>query len=237
MDLVDFGLQWFEDIVERVTEWFETGLSDGYREITEELFGTPTPETQDTFVFGSPQNEPWSALYDSLVAGEIMLLALLLLVICVQGRHTVRIFDIGSSYEARKTRRSAWTGAVLIVTWYWVAVLILYLVNGFTIALIPGVDVLMGAMIDFLEVSLTNPALALLLAGIGGFAMWILQALFFIREILLYVYLYAMPIGFAVAFGGIPVASRVAKGVCMKFVPLAILPLPVAIFFAHPETL
>lgn len=237
MDLVDFGLQWFEDIVERITEWFETGLSSGYREITEDLFGTPTPETQDTFVFSTPENEPWTALYDSLVAGEIMLLALLLLVILVQGRHTIRIFDIGSSYEARKTRRSAWTGAVLIVTWYWVAVLILYLVDGFTIALIPGVNVLMGAMIDFLNVSLTNPALGLLLAGIGGFAMWVLQALFFIREILLYVYLYAMPIGFAVAFGGIPIASRVAKGVCMKFVPLAILPLPVAIFFKGYELL
>ena len=237
MDLVDFGVQWFEDAIERLTEWFQDGLTTGYEEITEELFGTPTPETQDTFVFGTPENEPWTALYDSLVAGEIMLLALLLLVICVQGRHTVRIFDIGSSYEARKTRRSAWTGAVLIVTWYWVAVLILYLVNGFTIALVPGIDVLMGAMIDFLEVSLTNPALALLLAAVGGFAMWVLQALFFIREILLYVYLYAMPIGLAVAFGGIPVASRVAKGVCMKFVPLAILPLPVAIFFKGYELL
>lgn len=237
MDLVDFGLQWFEDAVERLTEWFQDGLITGYEEATEELFGTPVPETRDTFVFGQPENEPWVALYDSLVGGEIMLLALLLLVVCVQGRHTVRIFDIGSSYEARKTRRSAWTGAFLIVTWYWAAVLALYLVNGFTIALIPGVDVLMGAMMDFLDVSVTNPALALLMAAIGGFSMWVLQALFFIREILLYVYLYAMPIGIAVAFGGIPVASRVAKAVCMKFVPLAILPLPVAIFFKGYELL
>ncbi|WP_181692612.1 hypothetical protein [Natronomonas sp. LN261] len=237
MDLVDFGRQWFEDAVETLIEWFQTGLSDGYREITESLFGTPVPETSDTFVFGRPENEPWVALYESLVGGEIMLLALLLLLICVQGRHTVRIFDIGSSYEARKTRRSAWTGAFLIVVWYWAAVLSLYLVNGFTIALVPEIEVLMGAMIDFLEVSVTNPALALLMAAIGGFAMWALQALFFIREILLYVYLYAMPIGLAVAFGGIPVVSRVAKAVCMKFVPLAILPLPVAIFFKGYELL
>ncbi|OIB57333.1 hypothetical protein [Natrialba sp. SSL1] len=235
--LVEIGREWFEDAVETVIEWFQQGLTEGYEEVTEELLGTPVPETGDTFVFGTPQNEPWTDLHDALVAGEIMLLALLLLVICVQGRHTIRIFNFGSSYEARKARRSSWTGAFLIVTWYWVAVLSLYLVNGFTIALIPGFDTLMDVMTDFLAVSITNPALALLMAMIGGFAMWVLQALFFIREILLYVYLYAMPIGIAIAFGGLPIVSRVAKTVCMKFVPLAILPLPVAVFFKGYELL
>lgn len=90
---------------------------------------------------------------------------------------------------------------------------------------------------DFWEVTLSNPALALLLASIGGISMWILQALFFIREILLYIYLYAMPIGIAIAFGGLPVASRVAKEFCMKFVPLAAMPLPIAIFFKGYELL
>lgn len=235
--LVDIGIQWFRDAIDQLVEWFQDGLLEGYETITEELFGTPVPETNDGFVFGEPENQPWVSLHDSLVGGEIMLLALLLLVVCVQGRHAVRIFNIGSAYEARKARRSSWTGAFLIVTWYWTAVLVLYLVNGFTIALVPGVDVLMDAMVDFMQVSVVNPALALVMAIIGGFSMWLLQALFFIRDVLLYVYLYAMPIGVAVAFGGIPVASHVAKTVCIKFVPLAVLPLPVALFFKGYELL
>ncbi len=229
--LSEFGRRWFEDIIETIIEWFQNGLVDGYDSITEELFGTPVPETDGNFVFGAPTNEPWVDLHDSLVTGEIMLLSLLLLVIFVQARHTVRIFNFSSNYEARKARRTAWTGAFLIVTWYWVAVLVLYLVNGFSIALVPGIGALVRGMVDFITASISNPALALLMAVIGGIAMWILQALFFIREILLYVYLYAMPIGVAVAFGHLPVVSRIAKQICVKFVPLAIMPLPVAILF------
>ncbi len=235
--LISFGVEWFEDAIDKFTSWLHDGLTEGYRDLQEGLFGTPVPETGDSFVFGPPRNEPWVSLHDSLVGGEIMLLALLVLLISVQGRHTIRIFNIGSAYGARKARRSAWTGAFLIVTWYWVAVLSLYLVNGFTLALVPDLAVLIEMISDFWEVTLSNPALALLLASIGGISMWILQALFFIREILLYIYLYAMPIGIAIAFGGLPVASRVAKEFCMKFVPLAAMPLPIAIFFKGYELL
>ncbi|MCU4975038.1 hypothetical protein OB955_20245 [Halobacteria archaeon AArc-m2/3/4] len=235
--LAEYGRRWFEDAVETVISWFQDGLTEGYNEITESIFGTPVPETDGSFVFGSPTNEPWTNLYSSLVAGEITLLALLILVVCVQGRHTIRIFNFGSTYEARKAKRSAWTGAFLIVTWYWTAVLTLYLVNGFSIALVPTLDELMNDLITFLEVSITNPMLALLMATVGGFAMWILQALFFIREILLYIYLYAMPLGVALAYGRLPVISHIAKRICMRFIPLAIMPLPVAILFRGYEIL
>ncbi|MWV38816.1 hypothetical protein [Natrialba sp. INN-245] len=229
--LSEFGRRWFEDIVETTTEWFEQGLDDGYDVLAEELFGTPVPETDGSFVFGTPTNDPWVDLHSSLVAGEFMLLSLLLLVIFVQARHTIRIFNFGSVYEARKARRSAWTGAFLIVTWYWAAVLILYLVNGFTIALIPGIGTLADGLRDFLEVTIQNHMLALALALVGGLSMWMLQALLFIRTILLYIFLYAMPIIVAVAFGNLPVISRIAKQFAIKFVPLAIMPLPVAILF------
>ncbi|ELY96222.1 hypothetical protein C483_00310 [Natrialba hulunbeirensis JCM 10989] len=229
--LLEFGRRWFEDIIETIIEWFQEGVVEGYHDFTESVFGTPVPETSGNFVFGTPTNDPWVGLHNALVTGEIMLLSLLLLLIFVQGHHTIRIFDFGGVYGARKARRSAWTGAFLIVTWYWIAVLILFLVNGFTIALVPDFDALREALISFLEVSISNPALALLMAAIGGIAMWILQALFFIREILLYIYLYTMPIAIAVAYGYLPVVSRIGKQIAIKFVPLAIMPLPVAILF------
>jgi type IV secretion system protein TrbL len=166
-----------------------------------------------------------------------MLVSLLLLVMCVQGRHTIRIFNIGSAYETRKAKRSAWTGAFLIVTWYWVAVLALYLVDGFTIALIPDISTVTATMIELLRLTVSNPALALFLTGVGAIAMWILQALFFLREILLYILIYAMPIGIALAYGNLPVVSHIARTVCMKFVPLAIMPIPVALLFKGYELL
>jgi type IV secretion system protein TrbL len=49
--------------------------------------------------------------------------------------------------------------------------------------------------------------------------------------VLIYVYLYGMPIGFALAYGNIPVVSDIAMGFCKRFVPLAVLPLPAAMVF------
>ncbi|WP_226007886.1 hypothetical protein [Natrinema salinisoli] len=233
----DIGSKWFEDAIDKIIGWFQDGLVDGYDTITAQIFGTPTPETNGAFVFGQPSNVPWEQIHSSLVAGDIMLVALLLLVTCIQGRHTIRIFNIGSIYETRKAKRSAWTGAFLIVTWYWLAVLVLYIVDGFTIALLPDISTVTDDMADLLLTTIPNPLLALFLTGVGATAMWILQALFFLRDIMLYILIYAMPIGLALAYGNLPVVSRISRTVCMKFVPLAIMPIPVALLFKGYELL
>jgi len=231
VDLIDVVLEGFKAVVDWFIRLFMEGLRSRYRNLTEEIFGTPTPETDGAFVFGEASNAPWPAIQDSLIGGEIMLISLLLLVMSVQGRHTIRIFNIGSAYEARKTKKTAWVGAFLIITWYWVGSLTLYLVDGFTIALIPDVTSLASAMLRFLGATITNPALSILFALIGGIGIWVLEALFYIRRVLLYVYLYGMPIAFAVAYGNVPVVSNIAAEFTKRFAPLAILPLPAAIVF------
>ena len=231
VDLIDVVLEGFKEVVDWVISLFMDGLQSGYETLSEEMFGTPTPETDGAFVFGDPNNAPWPAIQDALVGGEIMLISLLLLVMCVQGRHTVRIFNIGSAYESRRTKKTAWVGAFLIITWYWVSILALYIVDGFTIALMPSLSSLGDAMLNFLEVSLTNPGLSFVFAFIGGLSMWALEALYYIREVLLYVYVYGMPIAFALAYGNIPVLSDIAMGFSKRFVPLAVLPLPAAVVF------
>lgn len=235
--LVDVGVEWFTDAVETVTEWFRIGLTDGYDTLTGELFGTPTPQTGEQFVFGTPTNEPWIGIHDALVGGEITMVALLLLVISVQGRHTINIFNFGSEYEARRTKKVAWTGAFLVVTWYWIAAVCLYMVDAITIALIPELGTLFNAMLDFLTSTIPNPMLALSLTSIGGAAMWAIQALLFVRRIFLFVFVYGMPIGIALAFGNLPILSRIAKSVCTRFVPLLVMPIPIAIVFRGYELL
>ena len=231
VSLTDVGFQWFLDIVKQIIEWFNDGARNGYRELTEALFGTPVPETNNGLPLGNPESEPWNQLYDALVAGEVTLVAFLILLVCVQGRHTLHIFNLADPIQDRRVRRSAWTGGILIVTWYWIGVTALYLVDGFAIALVPPIGSVIDPMVDFLDVTLSNPALGMLLAFIGGIAMWTLQALLYLRELLLYVFVYAMPIGIAVAYGGIPVLSGITARVAVKFIPLAVMPLPVALLF------
>lgn len=139
----DFGVKWFEDIVGKVTSWFTDEIISGYQSLTNELFHTPVPEGSGIeVVFGVPAegDEPWHSIYQSVVGGEIMMLSLLILFLIVQGRHFIRIFNIGSAYSDRYSRRNAWTGAVLIVGWYWIATLTLYFSKGITIGVIPDVS-------------------------------------------------------------------------------------------------
>jgi len=228
VDLIDVVFEGIKEVVNWFIGLFMQGLRSGYKSLAEEMFETPTPQTDGAFVFGEPSNPPWPAIRDALIGGEIMLIALLLLVMSVQGRHTIRIFNIGSAYEARKTRKTAWVGAFLIITWYWIGSLALYLVDGFTIALMPQFSSVSTAMLQLLRNSIPNPALGLLFAVVGGVSMWALEALFYIRQILLYIYLYGMPIAFALAYGNVPLISTIAMGFSKRFVPLAILPLPAA---------
>jgi hypothetical protein len=230
----DFGVKWFEDIVGKITEWFTNEIAEGYETLTNELFKTPLPEgTGVDVVFSVPasSDEPWHSIYQSIVGGEIMLLALLVLFLTVQGRHFLRIFNVGSAYTDGYARRNAWTGAVLIVGWYWIAVLTLYFVKGLTIGLIPDVSRVGAVLIDLLPAAAGNPMLTLMLASVGGLAMVLLKAVYFIRDVLLFIYLYGMPIGIAVTYGNVPVLSRIAKRLCLQFIPLAILPLPAAVLF------
>ena len=240
MPFSDFGLKWFEDIVERITQWFTEELTQGFRDLSTSLFQTPLPDGEGVArVFSKPPESSglWHGIYEATVAGEMMILGLLVLFMCVQARHFVRIFNIGSAYERRRVQRSAWTGAFLIVAWYWVAVLTLFVVDGLTIALLPDVGAVAEALITILPEALNTPIVTLVMAGIGGISILLLQALFFIREVLLYVFLYGMPIGLGIAYGNVPIVSSVAKRICVQFVPLAILPLPAAVLFRGYEFL
>lgn len=236
----DFGLKWFEDIVATITDWFTKELLDGYEEFLQDLLATPLPEGRGIeLIFTEPAASDgiWHSIYGATVAGETTLFALTILFLCVQGHHFVRIFNYGGAYEARKARRSSWVGGFLIVTWYWLGVLSLYFVEGVTIGLLPDMQRLGASLAGLLPQAAGTPGLTLVMAMVGGLAMVALKALFIIREVLLYVYLYGMPIGIAVAYGNLPVLSSIAQRLIAHFIPLAALPLPAAVLFRGYELL
>lgn len=236
----DFGVKWFQDIVKKIISWFRHELVGGYEALSSGFLGTPLPDGQGTaLVFAPPadSDQPWHSIYESVVGGEVMILALIILFLAVQGRHFVNVFDVGDAYETRRATNRAWLGATLVVAWYWLGVLALYFVQGLTIAITPDVSVITGALVDLLPVALGSPILTLMMASMGGLAVVALQAVLFIREVLLYVYLYAMPVGIALAFGNLPVLSDIARRMIRRFVPLAVLPLPVAVLLRGYELL
>ncbi|QLD90390.1 hypothetical protein HWV07_15645 [Natronomonas salina] len=236
----DFGIRWFEDIVEKITEWFTEELTTGYEEFLENSLSTPLPNGQGLdLIFTKPAESDgiWHGIYESTVAGETTIFALVILFLCVQGHHFIRIFNYGSAHEARKARRASWVGALLTISWYWIGVLALYFVEGLTIGLIPNMQQVGSSVISLLPQAAGTPGLTLVMASLGGLAMVALKALFIIRELLLYVYLYGMPFGIAIAYGNVPVLSNIARRLIAQFIPLAALPLPAAILFRGYELL
>ncbi|MGB9957570.1 hypothetical protein ACOZ4B_14435 [Haloferax prahovense] len=229
--LSELGSKWFADILAAVTGWFQRGITDGYEQLSAAAFGTPTPETGSVLGIGVPTNEPWQSLHETLVAGETTFLALLLLVMAVQARNTIRVFNLGNPLIARATSRSAWTGGVLIVCWYWIAAASLTLVDAVTLLLLPPVTSVGTLLSDLLVVTITNPILAFGLGALGALGMWGLQALFVVRDLLLFGYLFAMPFGLAVTYANLPVVSRLTASLCRRFISLLIVPLPIALLF------
>lgn len=229
--LGELGTRWFSDVIGVVTNWLREMLTDGYESINAELFGTTLPQTDGNFVLGTPTNGPWTTIHSAVVGGEITLLALLVLVCTVQAHHFLRIFSVGDSMRARRSKATMWTGVMVIVTWYWIATLALYLIDGFTIALLPPFEALEATMLDFLSVSFVNPVFGFIFAGAGGLTITAVKVALLLRQILLYVYLYGMPVILALKYGTLPVISRIAAGIARRFVPLALMPLPVALLF------
>lgn len=236
----DFGLKWFEDIIGRLTGWFTQMLTDGFEAISQGTLTTPTPAgtgLDRALTQPASSDAPWHGIYEATVTGEMMFVGLLVLFLCVQGRHFISIFDIGGTTEHRRTRRSALTGGFLIVSWYWIAVLFLSVIEAVTIGILPDVNGVGIALVRMLPQALETPLLTLSMAGIGGLSMVFLRALFVVRELLLYVFLYTMPIGIAVIYGNIPIVSAIARRIAIQFVSLAVLPLPTALLFRGYELL
>ena len=119
LSFADFGLRWFEDIIGRMIMWFTRTLTDGYDALSRGTLSTPTPAGHGVDrVFSKPASSdaPWHSIYEATVTGEMMFFGLIVLFLCVQGRHFVRIFDIGSAHEHRPIAVAIVYGNVPIVS-------------------------------------------------------------------------------------------------------------------------
>lgn len=274
-DLSDYGLQWFRDIVTWLINWLRIATIQAFNDFSAvsgglhqgggnpSLLGTPVPSTtyNPGVIFQDPggSNQIFGRIYDATTLGgsspEMLVFSIVVLVICVQGHAMAKVFNYGNTKLARRTKKSAWVGFFAIVTWYWLGVLVLYLAQGFTTALIPDLTVSGGSyntildyMAEYVNVVISandieqpgtssvggatgvdilrNPAFLLPLYAVGALSAFAVRTIFMLRWLVLYVYLYSMPIGIALLFGNVPYVSDIAKRFVKHFFTWLLLPLP-----------
>lgn len=191
-------------------------------------------------------------------SGAMMLgVALVLLVVLVQVQHIARIFNYSNVYREKRTKRSAWAAGVFIVLWYWIGVFMLFFVDGLVTGLAPQMNFVWDggdSIISWIHVNVDasagsnngdmvrdpgkadantplkhQPLFALPAYAIGAISGWALEAIYTLRWILIYIYMYTMPLGLAIWFGNVPYVSAIAERFAKHFFTWALLPLPVAI--------
>lgn len=246
-DLREYGWYWFQDVVNRLIEAFLVALENAYADFgTTFETGTPTPDTLRLNDLGSlfrdPGNAPWHQIHADLVPssagdGVVTALALVVLLVAVQGNYLAQIFSSASSYRAHKTRRSAWIGGALILVWYWLAVLGLATVDvfneGVTEQLVnTGAIEQLGTHIAGIDPESANRAWLLPLLALGAVCLWFVEALLYFRyELLIPIFVYVMPVLIALVYGNLPLVSGLARTIAEKFVSILVLPIPLILLF------
>jgi len=105
VDLIDVVLEGIKDVVDWFIGLFMDGLRSGYQTLTErDVWHSNSSDRRDVH-FSENQVMPLASNQEGLIGGEIMLIALLLLVMSVQGRHTPSGSSISGCVRGSKDQR------------------------------------------------------------------------------------------------------------------------------------
>lgn len=192
------------------------------------LVFTPHP----TVVFQAPRTAPWTEIY-AYYWGQLMPVALTLwggavgLVILLES--TSHLF---SSYHRARLKRRAMAGLLGILSWWWIAVLSLQLVDGIAQLLAPSLEtVSLFQTLSFGAVGLLGVVLSL---AMDLFLFGVLGLIYLVRQLALFVYVLLMPlviIAWIPGVGPLRLVSRFATGVARFYVPFLVMPIPIAGLF------
>lgn len=238
---------WF---IEELARPMERTLTESFGD---DILATPLPRPLTDgadVVLAEPTRTPFTAIYDQVVFGEITVIAILILLVAFYLRTIAEIFDVGDHWQP-PSKRQLWTGLILILGWWWLAMLMMMMVRGFEIALMPSdlIDITNAMYTEGINASWDNAstylgdnpygqdlnsvsiAIAMIFALIGGTGYVLLDVLLNIRDMLIYVYLVGMPVGFGFVYSGLPIVSGLVKRVMTRFVALLVLPIPIYVMF------
>ncbi|GGL34222.1 hypothetical protein GCM10009037_17280 [Halarchaeum grantii] len=214
--------RFLQALFEPVTNLIQTHGND----LLAVVVGTPAPDR----VFAPPTTQAWPAIYD-YYWHDVVPIALLLwglsvgLVIFLES--TNYLF---SSYHGAQLKRRAFAGLMGILAWWWLAALSLQFTNALTGAFVPDLsEISLFQTLSFSALGLLGLLISL---SIDLVFFLLIGAIYFIRQLTLYLFVLMMPILIALWVPGVgPFAyvSRFVQRLAGFYVPFLLMPLPVAI--------
>lgn len=192
------------------------------------VLDTPTPSR----VFAAPTNGPWVAIYD-YYWGTVVPVALLLfalagaLVIVLETTST-----LFSSYHRAQLKRRAVVALFGVLSWWWINAFALRLVDGLVLTIAPSLaDVTLFEAVSFGALGLLGVVVSL---ATDFVLIGVVALLYVLRHILIYLYALLVPllvVAWIPGVGPFRFVSGMAKQAASLYVPLLIVPLPVALLF------
>jgi len=232
--LGDIIVNALQDLLEVLFSPIEEIIKKYGGDLVDIAVGTPHPNA----IFSRPTNKAWPSLYDfhwdTIVPLALLLWALAIgLVILLET--TSHLF---SGYHRSKLKRRAFTGLLGIFAWWWIAAFSLRLMEGLTGILVPSLSqVSLFETVSFGAMGV----LGLVLSLFVNFTLFVLIAvIYFLRHIMLYLFVLLMPILIALWIPGVgpfTMVSQFAKRIAGFYVPFLFMTVPVAVLFRLGEIL
>lgn len=192
------------------------------------LVGTPHPNA----VFSAPTNSSWPSIYsyfwDVLVPLSLLLWGLSVgIVIFLES--TSYLF---SSYHRSKLKRRAFSGLLGILAWWWLDGLSRQFINELAIFIAPNLsEISLFETISFGSVGAIMTAITL---SADFFLLVLVVLIYFIREIVLYLFTLMMPLLIVLWIPGVGpfrLVSEFMKRMAGFYVPFLFMTIPVALLF------
>ncbi|QPV61551.1 hypothetical protein I7X12_12340 [Halosimplex litoreum] len=190
--------------------------------------GTPHPNA----VFVAPTNNPWTSIYgyfwDVLTPLALLLWALSVgIVIFLES--TSYLF---SSYHRTKLKRRAFAGLLGILAWWWMDAFARQFTNELAIFLAPDLSNI--TLFETLSVSGVGALVTAITLSVDFFLIALVILIYFIREVVLYLFTLLMPILIALWIPGVgpfSLVSKFMKRMAGFYVPFLFMTIPVALLF------
>ncbi|WP_415380527.1 hypothetical protein [Halosimplex sp. TS25] len=192
------------------------------------IIGTPHPNA----VFAAPTNSTWPSLYDYFW-DEMVPLALLLWALSVG----IVIFlestsYLFSSYHQAKLKRRGFSGLLGILAWWWMDALSRQFTNELAIFIAPDLSTI--SLFETLSIGSVGALITAITYSVDFFLLALVVLIYFIREIVLYLFTLLMPVLIALWIPGVgpfSLVSKFMKRLAGFYVPFLFMTIPVATLF------
>ena len=223
-----------QDLLSILFTPIEKIIEDNADALVDTVVGTPNPNS----VFSRPTNDAWPGLYDfhweTMVPLALFLWAAVIGIIIL----LESMSNFFSSYHRSKMKKRAFTGLLGILSWWWIAALSLRFMEALTGILVPNLSEI--ALFETLSFSAMG-VLGVVIALFTNFVLFALIAiLYFMRHIVLYLFVLMMPILIVLWIPGVGPFSLVSgfmKRLAGFYVPFLFMTVPVALLFRLGEIL